>query len=368
MNIKVITRHAPSNYGSILQTVAMQEVIEQMGHSCEIIDYIRKDEYGFRGVLSALHMNTHWNSNPIKKVAYLMMRYPSERISEIRFAHIRKSYLHLTRRYHSIAELQDLDADVMMTGSDQVWNPATGFDPAYFLSFADDSCKKVSYAASFGSHDIPADMAEEYSRLLSRYTHITVREKRATEILKQLGINCEGEVLDPSLLLDADAWQRYINGSHDKHPSGRYVLTYQIHSDATFNQYAQQVARRLGMPLYRLSPSLHQISRGGRFIWLPSIGKFLSCFKHAAMVVTDSFHGTAFSINFNTPFVEYITNKPTASRNLNILQITGLQARIASSADDFTPIDTAIDFTYANNAIASRRRESIELLKHIIEN
>ena len=365
MNIKVITRHAPVNYGSVLQALALQTAIESLGHRCEIIDYLRSNEHGFKGIISSLKCNQSWNSSPLKRIAYILTRYPSEKLSETYFRRTREKYLHLTNRCSSVSDLKKLDADLFMTGSDQVWSTFAdkNYDPAYFLSFVGDDKKKVAYAASFGKATLPWETLNDYKKLLSRYKYISVRENSAVEMLKQIGIHCDGTVLDPALLLDARQWENFIN---EKTEVKDCVLAYQIHSDQSFDRYAQQIANKMNLPLYRISPNLHQISRSGRLVYLPNISKFLSHFQKAKMIVTDSFHGTVFSIIFNTPFIEYITDEQSSCRNRDLLQLTELQSRLAASENDFEPLNRLMNFTAANAIISAQREKSIKLLQQFI--
>ena len=360
MDIKVITRHAPFNYGSLLQSMATLKIVRRLGHKCCIIDYIRDDEYGLKSILMSLDRKKEWNNNFLKKLLYVMLRYPEEYWAQRRFAHMRMKYLEMTLRYRSIAELSTLKADIFMTGSDQVWGPVltANYDETYFLSFVNNGAKKVSYAASFGKTSFNNQIMSAYRKLLSDYDAITVRENAAVNLLHQMDISCVGQVLDPTLLLTGDEWAEYI----DKDISGKYVLVYQLHNNKALNDYAKKLALKLGLPLFRISPSFHQFMRGGKFIYLPKLGKFLSYIKNCSYLVTDSFHGTAFALNFNRQFVEILPNNETGSRNLSILELTGLRDRIVTDFSDFSIAERSIDYDRVNNILNRERKKSIELL------
>ena len=181
MNIKVITRHAPSNYGSLLQAIATQTILERLGHRCEIIDYVRSDERGLRGVITALNGKKDWKDSFLKKLVYVSLRYPDEKVAEMKFDRMRRRYLNLTKRCCTSDDLSKLDADIFMTGSDQVWGPTLSgvYDEAYFLAFAGHNDKKVAYAASFGRTGFTDAELSKYKALLSGYSAITVREDSA---------------------------------------------------------------------------------------------------------------------------------------------------------------------------------------------
>lgn len=212
MQIKVITRHTPNNYGSLLQSIATLRVIESLGHQCEIIDYWKRDEVGLQGILTSLQGKSLWKNSLFKRMAYVALRYPGEKIAALRFDKMRRRYLKLTPRCYSMEELESLQADVFMTGSDQVWGPLLdgGYDEAYFLSFVKEGIRKVSYAGSFGRTEFSDIIIASYKRLLSKYDALTVRESSAVKLLEEWGIDCGGQVLDPTLLLDSSQWSEYI--------------------------------------------------------------------------------------------------------------------------------------------------------------
>lgn len=364
MDIKVITRHAPSNYGSLLQSMATVTVLERLGHTCEIIDYIRDDEHGLNAVITSLNGKQDRAGNPLKKLAYIALRYPEDKRAELKFSYMRKRYLKLTERCRTQDDLKRLDADIFMTGSDQVWGPTLNghYDEAYFLSFVNGK-KKIAYAASFGRTDFNTRILSEYKKLLTSYTGIAVRENTAVDLLSQMGINCTGQVLDPTLLLTGEEWSRLIN----KDIIGKYVLVYQLHSNPVLDEYAVKFAEHVGLPLYRISPTFHQIRRGGKFIYLPDLPDFLSYIKNCTYFITDSFHGTAFALNFNKQFIEILPNNKTGSRNQSILQLTGLTDRILTDYNDFSLAEKQIDYAPVNAILAKEREKSVEILKELLK-
>lgn len=366
MKVCVITRHAPANYGSLLQSIAMQKVIQKLGHECEIIDYILTEETGMKVAATQLKTKKEWNGSLIKKLVYLILRQPENLIMYSKFENMREKFLRMTKRYSSKNELIGNlpQTDIFMTGSDQVWGPtASGkYDDVYFLSFAPDTTKKVSYAASFGKSKFTEETLCEYEKLLTRYDKITVRENSAIDILNNMNIECCGQVLDPTLLLDSKEWGKYIK----EDVQGKYVLVYQIHNNSKLDSYAKAFAKNLGLPLIRVSPLLHQIIRGGKFVYCPDIGKFLSLIKNATYMITDSFHGTAFAINFNTQFIEILPNTGTGNRNQSILELTGLKNRILTDYNDFSIEDNNIDYDKINVVINEQRKYSVDILKHLL--
>lgn len=366
MKVAVITRHAITNYGSLLQAMATQQVIENLGHSCEIIDYVREDESYQQHERTLLEHKQEWNRNPFRKYIYLLLRQPESIAAGKRFEKAQNKYLKLTKRYENGGQLVEERpvADVYMTGSDQVWGPMEdgSYDSSYCLSFTEEKDKRIAYAASFGHTEMTEKMERYFRQWLSRYQHIAVREDSAVVLLKKMGLEAE-QVLDPTLLLNAEYWERYLKPI----PRKKYILVYQLHNDKQLGKYARKVAKTQHLPLIRVSASFHQIIREGKFVWNPELGEFLSYIKNAECMITDSFHGTAFAINFNVPFVEVLPNNNTGTRNMSILKMTGLSGRVLKNADNLTLGSEPIDYRRVNEILENKRVESLTILQKMIE-
>lgn len=367
MKIKVITRHAPSNYGSLLQSIATIKVMEGMGHDCEIIDYQRTDERGLSGVLTQLRQKDGYG-NPIKRLAYIALRYPIEKYAQMKFESMRKKYLKMTVRCSNHEDLKRLKADAFITGSDQVWGPMMNgrYDSAYFLQFVSPDSKKLAYAASFGKTKFDDQTISDYKSMLAGYDKIAVREKSAVELIDGWGLkNSVGQVLDPTLLLYKEEWKRLLvkESDTDKYKNRKYILVYQIHNDPKLSDYAKRLASNTGMELLRVNPMLHQKSRGGKFICCPDLGEFLALIDNASCVVTDSFHGTCFAINFGKQFIEILPNNATGTRNQSILDLTDLSGRILKDFNDYSLIDNKIDYDDVWQRLDEERKRSIETMK-----
>ena len=366
MKAAVITRHAITNYGSLLQAIATEKLFETVGLECETIDYIRDDEYYTEQEKTNLKNKPKYNSNPLTRAAYLALRQGEAVKGGRFFRDMQKKYLHLTKRYHSLAELETdkPEADIYVTGSDQVWGKIANvdFDTAYLLSFTDDGDRRFSYASSIGKTKLVGETADCFKRYLSRYDAVTVRESNAKEALSEIGIEAQ-QVLDPTLLFGSDYWSTFI----EKDIEGDYILLYQLENNKRFNDYAKKVAEKTGLRLIRVSPLRHQMLRGGEFVYLPSLGELLSYIKNAKCVITDSFHATAFSINFNTPFIDILPSGENKCRNTSVLELTGLTARILDNYENLSLIEEKCDFEYANTVLDAEREKSFETVKKILE-
>jgi hypothetical protein len=369
MNIKVITRHGPSNYGSLLQSIATVAVLKQLGHSVRIIDYQREDERGVSMIMTQVSQKSKFSS-PLKRVAYILTRYPIEKYAQIKFDAMRKRLLPLTKRYSTHDGLCNIEADLFVTGSDQVWGPMMNgrLDTAYFLDFVEANKRKIAFSASFGKQTINSEMGSCFYHLLSGYDGIAVREDTAVQLLEKWGLkNCVGQVLDPTLLLNCLDWQKELQlDKKDSSTSEKYILLYLIHNYPEHSRYAVEFAKRKGMKLVRVNPFFHQILSGGRFICCPQVERFVSLIKNATYMVTDSFHGTCFAINFNIQFLEMLPLNGTSTRNTSILHLVGLSNRIVTDYNVFTYADTIINYQDVNSILNVEREKSFKVLKMLL--
>lgn len=366
LKVAVITRHWIANYGSFLQTFATQWVIESLGYACEVIDYVRKDESLFLLERTLLQGKPNWAKPLPKRIAYLIARQPESVISRLVFKRELESNIHLSKRYDSFGLLEKDPpiADVYVTGSDQVWGPtASGeYDPTYLLAFAPEGARKVAFAASFGKGDLSNKAEELFRKELSHYDAIAVREDSAQARIRSFGLDAE-QVVDPTLLWDARRWSEFASAPS----ASKFVLVYQIHNDSRVIDCAKEVACMLNLPLVRVSAVLHQLLWGGKFRYLPTPAEFIGLIRDAACVVTDSFHGTAFAITFNTPFYEVFPRNGTSERNESLLRLVGLEDRAVRSRKDVNKISAEVDFSIANKRLEESRIRSIGVFREMID-
>lgn len=367
MKVKIITRHAVANYGSILQAFATQKAIEKLGYDSEIINYIRYDEQGKNISDTMLRRNKKWNRNFITRFIYKLLQTPVYNGSYKKFAKFRKGFLNESNVLYSCDEdLKELpDADVYCTGSDQVWGKIgnVDYDKNYFLDFVPEGKKCISYASSFGKSQISNELINNLNNLLKKYSHITVREDSAVELLKKMNMN-SSQVLDPTLLLNRSEWEDVINNTLK---SKDYVLIYQLHEDKKLEKYAQEFAKKVNKPLIRISISLLYKFKSGKLAYLPTPNEFLEYFKNCEYVITDSFHATVFSIIFNKKFVD-ILPLGTGTRIVSLLKLLGLEKRIVNDYNDFSLIGKDIEYNEINRRLEAERKKSINILNDIIKN
>lgn len=366
MKVGFITRHAVANYGSILQSYAMQETIKNLGYESEIINYIRNDENGKNIGKTMLNRSRFWNKNLITRFVYNILQTPNYTNSFNRFSEFRRELLKETKEYNSLEQLKSdcPNEDVYCTGSDQVWGKIgdDDFDKAYFLDFVPDDKKCISYASSFGKEKINKRLEQNLPKLLKKYNKILVREDSAVKLLGDKGISSE-QTIDPVYLLDKKQWNKMIGNTKY---SKKYILVYQLHNNKKFEKYCKEFAKKVNLPLIRISISWLYMFRPGKLVLLPTPQEFMAYFRDAEYVITDSFHGTSFSLIFNKKFVDILPGE-TSTRITSILNLTGTQDRILSNYNDFETIKKEIDYKEVNAIVERERQNSIKLLKEAIE-
>ncbi len=379
MKIGVITIEQVGNYGAELQCYATQKVLQNIGCDAEIIDYCYYKDYRYKDS----KMSEPFVPMTFKERIFYVLKYRivNRFVDKVlllfnsniarrnsRFAAFHAENTKMSRKYMSMPELYEasMDYDIFVTGSDQVWNPGaqSSIEP-YFLTFAPDSARKISFAASFGVSEIEPNLRERYKEYLSRYDFISVREKNACDIVKQL-VGKDAEcVLDPTLLLTKDEWMK-VARQYDNVPE-RYVLVYTLFESPAIFNLAKKVAKEKGISVLRITKRAYFVSRIEGISNISDAGpaEFISLIAGADYIVTDSFHGTAFSINFGIPFLTIVSSKNNNnSRMESLLKVVGLSGRMVYEEKEVSSLiyNDNIDFKEIENHIKKARVTSMNFL------
>lgn len=365
MNVNIITLHRAQNYGSVLQTFALQKKIEELGHRAFIMDYY-PERYTNRGLLKRLKSKSSKFNNPIILLAAKLLIYPSYLRKGLQF----NKFMHyLNLKKPSFATNDDgkglfTDADAYCAGSDQIWNSHwnEGVEKALYLDFAPKGKLCFSYAASIGLSEIPNDEIDETKRLLNKFEFLSLREDTGVDIVRKLGRDDAVQSLDPTLLMTKEEWENYAD---DRYKRKKYVLTYNLHHDPEIDKYAQSIAEKYDLQVRNISYNWHDVVRKGHLDWCPTVEGFLGLIKNASFVVADSFHATAFSIIFEKPFV-VITPEVASSRLSSLLNMLGLAEHNISKYNGISQIEKAIDYSVVKKIIASKQQESFSYLKKVL--
>lgn len=366
MHVGIVTLHRVFNYGSLLQAYATQRVLEEMGHQPFIVDYIRS------------HTTVYeiWKQRPpqiqgaLKAGAYYAAKLVSLLLKKRTFGRFIKMHLVLSdKKYVGYAALSKNppSADAFVTGSDQVWNSYynRGIDYAMFLGFAPRSCPKIAYASSFGREALDRIEMQETKQLIQQYRAVSVRENTALSILDTLGYKSGTWLIDPTLQICSQEWAKLAARRLVKDRYLVLMLLYNEDNQAT--EFARVTADKLGLKLVKLSWELGRPECVDRLFTHRGPEDFLSLFMNADYVVTNSFHGLAFAVNFNRPFIVVPRNKFN-SRIASLLELTGLQSRLVDTREAaLAAADQKIDYKPVNAILESERERTRRFLAAAIQ-
>jgi len=360
--IGIITFHDADNFGAVLQAYALKETIKKVENDVEILNY--KQPLILKSY-RIIQINTNNLKSLIKSVLSSII-YLNIRISrKIKFSSFRNKYLDLSEEIYKKSEIQG--KDVYIAGSDQIWNgEITGYDNTFFLSFPRGTAKGITYAASLGKDMINDQEREFLNKNINNIDCISVREDSAVHILYGFTDKKISHVLDPTLLVEQSAWDKLIIDKYN-HNKEKYLLIYSLSFDIELLRVAELVSKKLNLKVLYINNSIRRNKFGFKNIRTPSPEEFVTLFKNASFIVTNSFHGTAFSIIFNKDFIT-IPHKMRGTRMTSLLNLLKLEDRIITSSDQLTEdFILNIDYHIPNELLKLEKEKSFAFLKQSIE-
>ena len=369
----IITIHKINNYGSVLQAYALQYFCQTLGYHTEILDYNFPNEYHKDNKF--VQLNGGAQPNEPRWIKLLFLGALCRQHAKIR-TFVAK-YLQLSSRvYNSPTELlSDPPAyDVYLTGSDQLWSPKhCNGDPSFFLHFASDESIKISYAASFGTKSIPDDLTSQYSYLLKRYDSISLREISGKDVVRQL-VNVEADVvLDPTLLLDKDQWN--LVAKPKRLVKDKYILCYYL--NYSFNAFpyvddlAEYIRNETGYRIVRVARPPHSLTSFHASYYIDAgPDEFLALVRDAEIVLTTSFHGTAFAVNYGRPVLSIVEDKNSDDgRQVEFMRSVGLFDQVVALNAPFPkPHEAKYDVSEMYDKLKGLRTHSINFLMKSLSN
>lgn len=379
--IGIITILKCNNFGAELQAFATQKILQQMGYDAEIIDYLYYKHPSFKYTQQAKPVwKRNLKTDIIEYVKYQVIGkvlnvisavfVKKQRILNTKFNEFHLNNTKLSKTYYSIDELyaSKMNYDVYMVGSDQVWNPGTGTNLSpYFLTFAPKEAKKIAYASSFGVSDIADSIKQTYKDWINNIGYLSVREDAGVRIIEQLTGRESMVVLDPTLLLCKEEWIQLFGVSN--HETG-YVLIYETYRSGKLLQMAYHYAKIHKVPIYRIQTRAILNKKDERIINIEDCGPddFVRLIANAGLVLTGSFHGTAFSINMGVPFYSILQKeRKNNSRITSLLSKLELEDRIVYEDDSFECIHWDVyNVTRAFELLMIERVKSVKYLKDAI--
>lgn len=371
MKIAILTQPLHTNYGGNLQNFALQKVLKGMGHEPVTID--RHHTVKLRTKLKLGYFKNlllHFLKGTPKPLwkSYFSSKKEQAYLRQDITAFI-NAYITKTPRLYSDKAVQAIfkenNFDAVIVGSDQCWRPM--YSPniyTYYLDFLKDNkeIKKLAYAASFGTDEweYTEEQTAHCKKLIQQFDLVTVREKAAVNLVAEK-LNKDAEfVLDPTLLLSKEDYIELFVGRNL--PDNKGIYTYILDDSDWKTQVVETAKETLGLPQFS---SQHDgtFDSNQKF---PSIESWIKGFADADFVITDSFHGTVFSIIFNKPFISLVNVSRGASRFESILGEFDLMQRLASDFDQQyieALIEEAIAYDGVNQKLDALRSHSKEVLK-----
>lgn len=349
--VGIVTFHNAHNFGAVLQCLALKTAIRNLGYEVEVIDH--NNTCIINDYVNNFRINIKCGFYKILKsfANYCVTYFPKE--NRIRkFKRFINTYL-LENRVTTKKSSNYYDC--LVFGSDQIWCSSLTNDDVYYWGKTDLECNhKISYAASAGNFD---DHIDKNLPLLNDFSSISVREKSLQEYLVKKGINAV-VTIDPTLLIEAYQWINLL--SLRKKSFKPYILVYAMRNKKKVRSLAKRVAKE---------KQLNTIEIHNKFIGYKDIAEkyndgdpidFLTLIYNAQYIITDSFHGTVFSIIFNKQFVTVKLNDGKDNRVQHLLKTLQLEERLSELGENY---NNPINYTIVNSKLTLLRQDSMTFLE-----
>lgn len=325
MRIGIITIHNSPSYGGCLQSFALYKYLVDCGHDTEIINLLRPANKDYLSSIKHHHIRANcwvklWSI--IKAIFHLKLNDYNQVTYNAEFERF-NSQIKLSKVFRSVDELYNNPPayDVYLTGSDQVWNPSQPYiiEP-YFLTFVKDrKGRKISYAASVGLSKLRAKEEILFKKWIEKYDYVSVREQTLKEYLETFVNKNIERVADPTFLLDRTTWKSIAVFPDETQP---YILLFALGHNEELISFCMRLSKQAGIQLIVLERKTSLKNEKYKVVNTAGPKEFLGYIGNAEMVITDSFHGTVFSIIMKAKnFYSYIS--PTnikGSRITDLLQ------------------------------------------------
>ncbi len=367
MKAAIVTFIRAYNHGAILQAYALHKKLNDLGIDNDMLDYYPKyfgDKYNLRYLGDARYFPYRPIKNWLKFIPMLnILKKRTKKFEKFILNNIRLS----EQQYCTTAEVDSaiLPYDAFICGSDQVWNHIhTKFDPVYFLDFTSaNHARKWSYAASFGMKSVPEELREEYSKRLSNWDKYSVREKSGVDLLQRLTQEQAVQCCDPTLLLKREEWDEIRSKKQRKKP---YILVYYVNSGPIVLEAAKELSKEKNLEIISITSIASyagMVGTNSKLVGAKHNGscapdEFISLFANASYVITDSFHGTVFSLIYHKKFLSLVDmgEGKRNTRIVELLDVVGESKRELTA--NLSSIDNELDWEEVDKRLAEHRTES----------
>lgn len=369
MRIGILTHELNTNYGGILQNFALQQILIKQGHNPITLNYRKFTplktkilSMGKRSLKCIVGKKVPLRGWPTDNELSIITQFTQRFINR---------YIITTPVFNlrNLGKIKIGQLDALVVGSDQVWRGNNEYISKFFFSdFEYLNIPKVAYAASMGVDrwSLTDEETRTCSRLAKLFKAISVREDNAIQQCKEkLGVDALF-VLDPTLLIDKSVYVDITGNSKTSSVNCRRMMTYVLDKSKYKQDIIEAVSEKLMLTPHKVMAEKYFIEAGSKNInkcIMPPVEDWLQGFMDADFVVTDSFHGTVFSIIFEKPFLTIINENRGACRFTSLLRLFHLESRIVNNVDEaLRVINEPIDFANVKNIIDKKREESITFL------
>lgn len=377
MKVAVFTQPLHTNFGGTLQAFALQKTLKKLGHTPVTINFrwntdnrstLRNIAAFIKQKVTRSDLRFSFTSSELKKIS----------VNHTKFI---DKYISMSPAFYNADEIHayfsSSDFDAVVVGSDQVWRPH--YSPrieTYFLDFLSDNSTivKLSYAASFGtdSWEFSEQQTLTARKLISSFNNVSVRESSAVELCRNK-LSAEAlHVLDPTLLLKKEDYLELIDASNSSN-TGK-LFNYVLDKSFFKNEIIDSICLTLSVNTFSTYAKISNkdklfISDFNDYIY-PDIERWIKSFYDASFIVTDSFHGTVFSIIFNKPFIAIANEERGKARFTSLLTLFGLENRLISNVSELADIELneKINYEIVNDKLNELREESLKFISSSLVN
>lgn len=365
--IGIITFHGSHNHGSMLQAYATQQAIKKLGYESEIINFRMKSQKDYYALYQ-----TKYGAMRFFRGLFLLPIHKARADRFLKFeSFLNKRYILSGKELSTYDDLESVSNkyDCYLSGSDQIWSSlipelvgsSIDYSGVYFLNFVNKGKHKISYASSIGESKL--EDLQNKKEYLKDYDSLSTREEKGSLIIENLVHKKVETVIDPTLLLTKDDWRK-ISG--ERIVNERYILLYTLQGIRTGIKWAKQlkkISEMLNTKVVAVSPFFPIVYPGIKTLVNVGPEDFINLIDNADLVFTDSFHGTAFSINLGKQFFSLTKKGSADNRKKNLLKIVGLEDRCIDDIESLHTLrDYSIDYTNPNKQLELCRKKSFNYL------
>lgn len=351
-----------TSYGAVLQAYSLSRTLKALFPE-DLVMVVK-----YQSPTTKLNMSVFGRkaTNPLTNVLwnfFASFRYRQLKHRFNLFEVFRNQHFQFTQLYddHRLMVASPPQLDVHISGSDQVFNPRKPARDVFYLNFEKGQSRKVAYAPSFGISEFTEEEMKYIRHCLSDFDFLSCREESGAMFMSDLLDREVSTVIDPVFLTPANEWEKIAKAPYTKE---RYVFIFSLMKASSLLRIARKLPKEYSdCKIIVLSPHDWRFYTRCKHIYNPGPREFVGLIRNAELVLTDSFHGTAFSILFHKKFYTYISQPKYGSRIISLLGSLALDDRVLHSSDSIPTAYHVVDY---QSKLDSMVKDSICYLKQAI--